>query len=249
MIRKAMTALILTACLATTAGAQAPDMEHGRGKPQEAQRGRGLHGLLALLAPADAEVEVTKVDHGVELTLTAEDPEKAAALQEQIEEAAADLRTMAERLARWRERRPDAPMPRGLPAMLAEGEVELSVVRVEGGSVVQLLADDERKAAEIQENIPQWVENARRHRERMTEHYRRASIEAEVRRMVAEGVVTIEMEETADGVNVRFLTDDPEVARKLQRALPRYFESLTNPDTETRRPVRGNRDREAEDVD
>jgi type II secretory ATPase GspE/PulE/Tfp pilus assembly ATPase PilB-like protein len=240
-------ALIVLLLAAGTTAAQAPDVEAGRGRPNQ-ERDRGPRGLLGLLAPADAEVEVTPVDHGVELTLTAKGPDEAAELQEQVEAAADNVRRMAERLARWRERRPNAPLPSGLPGMLVDGEVDLSVLRVEGGSLVQLLAEDEQLAEQMQQNITEWVEQARQRRERLASRFRQAAVIAELRRLVDEGAVQIAFEPTDEGINVQFRTDDPQLARKLQRVLPAYFESLTHPEHETPRPVRRNRDREpAED--
>jgi hypothetical protein len=45
-------------------------------------------------------------------------------------------------------------------------------------------------------------------------------------------------------MNVQFRTDDPALARKLQRVLPEYFQSLTEDAEPTPRPAREDRDRD-----
>jgi type II secretory ATPase GspE/PulE/Tfp pilus assembly ATPase PilB-like protein len=232
-------------CVLVLASASVAGADDSGTEPLHKDHGRHRsRALLGLLAPAEARVQVSDVPRGVELRVLAEDPDDVVKLQEQVEEAADDIRRMAERLARWRRRRPETPLPGDLATMLAEGDATLSVTRVENGSVVQVLTENEEHARELQENIRGWVAQARERRQRMTSHFRRAAIAAELRRLVQQGVVDIHFEKTTDGMNVRFESDDPVMARKLNRMLTRYFESLTHPDTEPPRPGRGHRDRD-----
>jgi hypothetical protein len=244
MMRTALMVLLVAATLTATALAQAPNREQtARGRRGTGRSTWADRAVPGLLAPADAQVELRNVDGGVELVLTTPEPDAVPELQEQVEEAAEDVKNMAERLARWRRRR-DMPLPDSLPGMLLEEDVSLDVQHIEQGSVVRLLAGNEQQAQRLQENMSRWVKRARERRQSLAAHYRQAAFMAELRRLVAEGVVQVQYERTEQGVNVRFLTDDPDTARRLQKSLPAYIESLTNSRHQPPRSGRGTRDRD-----
>ena len=49
---------------------------------------------------------------------------------------------------------------------------------------------------------------------------------AEVNRLIADDKVKIEFERTEDGLTVKFVSDDPELSKKLQEMMPNYIKSL-----------------------
>ena len=78
----------------------------------------------------------------------------------------------------------------------------------------------------LQQNMPQWMAEARDRGAQMQEQMRRWEQTRRALQLLAAENVTLEVEETEDGITVKVVSDDPETAKQIKELLPQYFENL-----------------------
>jgi hypothetical protein len=204
--------------------AQAPDLDQVDRPPQRARARQAFLGPDALLTIEETEVTVANVDGGVELTITTENPDAVERLQQGVARGVQGIQRILEGIGDRQGNRRFAAV--GFWGVLRGGEVALAVANVEKGVVLSIMSQNADVVKNLQDNMPQWVEQARDRRKRMDEARRRATLQAEVNRLIANEKIRIEFERTDDGLTVKFVSDDPELSKKLQEMMPGYFKSL-----------------------
>ena len=211
-------ALMLSAGLAMAAAGRQGVAADGAARPM------GPNGLIMLM-PEGANVQVTNIDKGVRLNLTAEQPDQVRRIQTTVANRAAAL---GEAQGRGAGRRAE-----GVLGMVASGEVKLTTDYIDTGAVLILTSENAEVVKQIQTEVAAAVQarqagaaGAERMRT-VLEQMRPALEQARAAdALLASGQVKIDVKETDKGVVVQIISDDPKVAKELKDRLPTYFQGL-----------------------
>ena len=232
MLRKVLAVVVAMVLGAGIAAAQAPDFEEGIKRPAQMPVARKMvvayGGPNALLAVPGGDVAIANVDGGVELTITAEEPEDVAQLQQRMEKIVESIQRMATKAARAREEMKVQPgqFAGNIWGVFLSGQVEITCARIDDGVVVSLVSHNEEVLKNMQDNMARWSELAQDAQQRREKMMRLYKLRQEAQALIADGKVTLEFEQTDDGLTVRFVSDDPALAEKLQELLPEYFDGI-----------------------
>ena len=183
-------------------------------KPAKAD---GLAGLGALI-PAGATATSANTDKGVNLILTADQPDQVPRVQKEATARVTKLSGAAGRAAKRR--------PEGLAGLIASGAVKLNAENFDKGVVVAFTSDNADAVSQLQTDIPQMIEA---HAAMATPAEKvLAALEdtAPANQLLASGKVKINVKETAKGVVVEVYTDDPKLALQLRDRMLTYFEGM-----------------------
>jgi hypothetical protein len=234
--RLAMAGMVVVA-LAAAAGlalAQAPDWgpPPGGGPAGGPPQGRGARGPQAARAPAlamlvggeNVQTEISNTDNGVDLTVISTDKERVGDLQARAQAGVTRMEQAAERMGgRFQQAAPNAARLRRDPMLLlATGAAKVSVKETDDGVVISFTSDDPETVRILQEQMPQWVADARQRGQAQADRMRQMQA---ARALLANEAVKIEVEETENGIVVKVTSDDPELAKQVKENLPAYFEA------------------------
>ena len=236
--RAVLTVILALALSAAITRAQAPDFEERPARPQQARQPRAIWGgINGLLAIEGTEATVANVGDGVEVTITTEKPEAVQGLQERVTQTVEQNQKRMEQMrqhvagGQWAARVP------GLWGLLIRDEIDLGVAPIEKGVVLSLTGKTPEVVKNLQENMPQWVEEARDRQTRNQEMRKRWQVINGVNRLIADGAVKVDVVPTDDGVNVKFTAEDPEVATKIKELMPQYFKAMADQRGQPGQPI------------
>ena len=204
-------------------------LAQGPGGPGKGGRGRGPGsqggpGLMMLFGSSEAQSEITNVGAGVEVKITVDDPKKLGPLQEQVARSIVRLQDIAER-ERPLTDRPDLGREGGLAGLIMSGAVDVSSRQAENGMVLTFTSDKPEVVQRLQQEMPEYVAQARARIEQFAQMQKRAQQMREALRLLADDAVKIDVKETDNGLVVNVTSTDPEVAKQIKEKLVEYFQN------------------------
>lgn len=194
---------------------------------QTAERGAapymlGTGGLEMLFAPEAENVEVRRLDEGVELVLTA-GPDAVDRLQERVASRVERLNQLALRMEMRGGPPPNAPL---LLSLVAEGDLDIDTEETANGVNIALTSDEPDVVRSLQENMPKWALGSRERATRARATVRRMAQEQPAMRLLASEKVEIQTVELETGIVLTVTSPDPEVAAEIKKELPGGLNAL-----------------------
>jgi RPA family protein len=180
--------------------------------------------LVLLVGGENVQTEIGNTDNGVDLNVISTEKERVGDLQERVQAGVTRMEQAAERMGgRFQQAAPNAARLRRDPmVLLATGAAKVSAKETDEGVVISFTSDDPETVKILQEQMPQWVADARQRGETQMERMRRMQA---ARELLANEAVKIEVEETESGILLKVTSEDPELAKQIKENLPAYFEA------------------------
>jgi hypothetical protein len=182
----------------------------------------GTGGLEMLFAAEAQNVEVRRLDEGVELVLTA-GPDAVERLQERVESRVQRLNQLALRMEMRGGAPPNAPL---LLSLVAEGDLDIDTEETANGVNIALTSGEPDVVRSLQENMPKWALGSRERATRARATVRRMAEEQPTMRLLASEKVKIQTAELETGIVLTVTSPDPQVAAEIKREVPGGLNAL-----------------------